>query len=203
MHDAFWTGFQKEAINLVEAEMAARAAAHSLGSKVKGLGGAAKEVAAKSRGVMTGRASENAYAKFMPHGVPTRPVAAAPVAAAATGGAKKTAPWLSNAKQTIETNAAANNAKAKASQVVKNAPVAPVAPAPNLPRGNPPAPVQQPIGRHSDQVPPKWSHAVSKAKTYTKGMVTGGVITSAGFGLNAVRNKANEGAMQPIPQGYY
>lgn len=41
-----------------------------------------------------------------------------------------------------------------------------------------------------------------KARTYGRGMVAGGALTAAGFGLASMHRHMNQGAMEPLPPGY-
>lgn len=44
---------------------------------------------------------------------------------------------------------------------------------------------------------------LTKARIYGKGAVAGGAVTAAGFGIHSMARSANQGAMQPMQQGYY
>lgn len=65
------------------------------------------------------------------------------------------------------------------------------------------APVVQKAAPVAAEKAAPYAGALGRAKTYTKGMMTGGVLTAGGIGLNSLRHKANEGAMQPMQPGYY
>jgi len=44
---------------------------------------------------------------------------------------------------------------------------------------------------------------LTKARIYGKGAVAGGVLTGGAIGLHSMAHSANQGAMQPMQQGYY